>query len=132
MNALKFIFLFAIGFHLFLSCKKGNDQPVIANDISGVYEGKFGTGTNNPSSFWSFRLKANGELEELSSDGTLTGKGTWTLDGTTMQASYHYLFPLTSFFSVTATYDASTKRFSGTWGYGSSNIDGGKWYMTKK
>lgn len=133
MKLLKIVFLFALGLSVFTSCKKDKDTITVpVADIAGKYEGKFGTDNNNPSSFYSFNIKQNGTLEELSSSGEMIGTGTWTLNGNSFRGSYHYIFPATSFFVVTGTYDAHSKKITGTWGYGSNDKDGGKWHMTKK
>jgi hypothetical protein len=117
----------------FYSCKKDKQETSTpATEIAAPYEGKFGTGTNTPSSFYSFNLKEDGTLEEVNNAGVVVGKGTWSIQGNSFQGYYHYLTPVTSTFSVTATYDQAAKKLSGTWGYGSSNQDGGKWFMVKK
>lgn len=133
MKVLRILLLLVFGISLFSSCSKSHDPvSVPVSDLSGKYEGKFGTGTNSPSSFFGFNIKQNGTLEEISSSGEVIGTGTWTITGNNFTGSYHYIFPATSFFKVAGTYDASSKKISGTWGYGSSDKDGGKWFMTKQ
>lgn len=133
MKLFKFLFLFVFGITTFIACKKdkGNTTIPVA-DIAAPYAGKYGTGNNNPSSFFSFNVKAGGALEELNSSGGVIGTGTWNFSGNIFTAFYHYLTPATAFFSVKAVYDPSLKKLTGTWGYGASNNDGGKFYMTKK
>ncbi len=135
MKLFKFLLIAFLSAALFTACNKDKDDTVInipASELTGVFEGKFGTGSNNPSSFYSFNIKADGTMEELGSGGTVNGTGTWTITGNVFRATHHYTFPATSFFVTTGVYDPATKTISGTWGYGSSDSDGGKWYMTKK
>lgn len=135
MKQLKFFLALFIGALLFTSCKKDKDDDTKAPpmpDIPGVYIGKYGTGNNTPSSFYSFNIKGDGTIQEINSSGLVVGTGTWTLNGKTFRASYHYTMPATAFFVASATYDPITKKLAGTWGYGSSDNDGGKWHMTKQ
>lgn len=133
MKRLQFIFLFVLSTVLFTACKKDkNDPEVSSGEVAATYEGKFGTGNNSPSSFFSFNVKPDGVLEELNSSGSVKGKGIWTISGNTFQGTTHDLFPVTNFYSYRATYDAATKKLTGTWGYGNNETDGGQWHMTKK
>lgn len=133
MKLLQWILPSLFGLFLLTSCKKDKAQVNIsATEVAGVYIGKYGTGNNNPSSFYGFNLSANGNMQEINSGGEVIGTGTWTINGTTFRATYHYTFPATAFFVATGMYDPSTKKITGTWGYGNSDSDGGKWHMTKK
>lgn len=133
MKIVKIIFLSILSIGFFAACKKNKDDIQIpVAEVAGMYEGKYGTGNNTPSTFYSFNLKADGTMEELASDGEVKGTGTWGMSGNTFTANHKYTFPANAFFVSTGTYDASAKKITGTWGYGSSNSDGGKWYMVKK
>lgn len=133
MKNLKLVLLFVLGISAIISCKKDNDQiNPPSTSIAAVYEGKFGTGTNVPSSFFSFKVDANGVLQEVNSTGTVIGKGIWTLTGNTFYGTYHYLPPSNNTYSVKATYDVAAKKFTGTWGYGNNDTNGGDWFMVKK
>ena len=133
MKLLKIVFLFALGLGVFTSCKKDKDPVTVpSSQFSGKYEGKYGTGNNTPIVFFSFNIKQNGTLEELDETGQIIGTGIWTLDGNIFEASSHYVSPATNVFALIASYDASSKKLAGTWGYGDNDKDGGKWNMTKK
>ncbi|HVF81635.1 MAG TPA: hypothetical protein VM884_06860 [Flavisolibacter sp.] len=133
MKSLKIFFFFALITNVFLACKKDKPDVVLSKaEVAGIYEGKFGTGANNPSSFYSFNLKEDGTMVELGNTGAVKGTGTWTLKGNTVTATHKYTFPANAFFISTGTYEAGERKITGTWGYGSSDNDGGKWYMTKK
>ena len=133
MKLFRIVFLFAFLLSVFASCKKDKDPITVPPaNAAGKYEGKYGTGNNVPSVFYSFDLKQNGTLDELDEKGEIIGTGTWKITGSSFTASTHYKFPATSFFALTAFHDASAKKLTGTWGYGSNDKDGGKWHMTKK
>lgn len=132
MKSLKIIFLYIIGVSLFTSCEKDKDTANIPpSAVQGTYKGKYGTGNNSPSSFYSLNIKSNGVLEELSSGGAVLGVGSWTISGNTFKGTYLTVLPAAGY-SVKATLDLATNRLTGTWGYGSSDSDGGKWFMIKE
>lgn len=132
MKHLQFIFLLVLSIGSLVACKKDKeDINIPASMVEGQYEGKYGTGNNNPSSFYSFNIKANGVLEEVSNTGNVVGTGTWTISGETFKGKYLTTFPAASY-SVKATFDVATDKLTGTWGYGDSETDGGKWFMDKE
>jgi hypothetical protein len=125
----------AIVFSLFLAlaaCKKDNGPTISKEEVSGIYIGKYGNDDNSPSTFFSFNIKPDGTMQELNNSGLAIGNGTYTLSGNTFLASYHWTFPVNTFFTAKATYDPATKQLTGTWGWASSESDGGKWYMKKQ
>jgi hypothetical protein len=119
---------------LFVACKKdsGSPAPVPTNSIEGVWQGKYGYGNEAPSISYIFNIKPGGVIEELNASGNSKGSGTWTLVGTTFTAKYQWKAPLLTIFSVTSTFDKSTSKLTGLWGYDNNNSNGGKWTMTKK
>ena len=119
---------------LFVSCSKDNDStpPVPTDSIEGVWQGKYGYDNESPSINYIFNIKPGGVIEELNSSGASKGSGTWTLSGTEFTAHYQWKAPLLTVFTVKATFDKSTSKLTGTWGYNNSNNNGGKWTMTRK
>jgi hypothetical protein len=118
---------------LAVACSKSSDKPSPAtNSIEGIWVGKYGTGNNNPSSFFSFSIKANGVIEEVDSEGQVKGKGTWKLENKILSATYTWLAPSNTKFSVLGAFNAAQGKILGNWGYGASATDGGLWEMTKK
>lgn len=118
---------------LTFACSKSTDKPAAATTIEGVWTGKYGTGNNKPSSFYSFNIKAGGVIEELDANGAVKGKGTWKLDNNKiLMVSYNYLPPANTKFSVIGAFNGEDGRILGNWGYGESVTDGGSWEMTKK
>lgn len=121
----------ALGVLLLFACSKSTDKPASAT-IEGVWVGKYGTGDNKPSAFYSFNIKANGVIEELDVNGTVKGQGTWELENNILMATYQYLPPANNKFSVLGAFNAAQGKILGNWGYGESVTDGGTWEMTKK
>ena len=118
----------------FVGCKKETTQsvPTPTDTIEGVWTGKYGFDNETPSIFFSFNIKPGGVIEELNSSGLSKGSGTWQLNGTTLTAHYQWKPPLSTIYSVSATFDKSKGELTGTWGYDNSATDGGKWTMKKK
>ena len=118
---------------LTFACSKNTDKPApAAASIEGIWTGKYGTGDNKPSTFYSFNIKSNGVIEELNADGSVKGKGTWNLENKILMATYNYLPPSNSKYSVLGAFKAEEGRILGNWGYGTSVTDGGTWEMKKK
>jgi hypothetical protein len=115
-----------------VACSKSSDKPSVSTNIEGVWVGKYGTGNNNPSSFFSFNIKAGGVIEEIDVNGQVKGTGTWKVENKILSASYTWLTPGATKFSVLGAFDAAKGQILGNWGYGSSVTDGGLWEMTKK
>lgn len=119
---------------LLLSCSKDNDPVKVppAPGIEGKWIGAYGFDNETPHVFYSFNIKPGGVIEELNQNGNSKGSGNWTLTGTTFTAHYQWKAPLSTIFTVTATYDEATHKLTGTWGYGDSDDDGGLWELTKQ
>lgn len=130
---MKFLKIACVTLVMFLvfACSKSNDKPAAAASIEGIWAGKYGTGNNKPSSFYSFNIKSNGVIEELDANGAVIGTGTWKLENKILSATYKYLSPSTSKFSVLGAFNAEQGKILGNWGYGTSVTDGGTWEMTK-
>jgi hypothetical protein len=135
MKSLQFAIVTLFLSLVFIGCKKSNDGPtnINSNTITGVWVGKFGTGDNQPSSFFSFNIKEGGILEELNVSGEKIGQGTWKLENKIFTAVYsYYAPPAGNKFSVMAAFNANTGKLLGNWGYNNSVTDGGQWEMDKK
>lgn len=130
---MKFLKIACVAFVMLLTfaCSKSTDKPA-STSIEGVWVGKYGTGNNKPSSFYSFNFKANGIIEELDVNGKVIGKGIWELENNILQAYYEYLPPSNKEFSILGAFNAAQGKILGNWGYGESVTDGGTWEMTKK
>jgi hypothetical protein len=118
----------------FAACKKDHDQSTNSNPaMEGVYAGKFGYGNDTPDEDFKFAVKANGVFQELSvNNGNPTGQGTYTINGNTLTATYTMLWSPYNKYSVSGTFNASTGKIAGTWGYDNNPSDGGKIDMAKQ
>ena len=117
-----------------ISCKKEDvstpSTPSGSNPLAGRWIGKFGFNNENPDTYYSFKLKTDGTMDELNSSNEKIGEGTWTLNGTTFTAKHHYTGGNGTSFTDVATYNAQTHKFeNGTWGYSTNATNGGKWFM---
>jgi len=122
--------VFATGF---VACNKDSDDKVASAPVEGTYVGKYGFGNDNPDLDFKFTISPGGVFQEISTTtGNAKGQGTWTLNGNTLTATYTMLFSPYNKYSVSGTYDATTKKMTGTWGYDNNPSDGGKMDMAKQ
>jgi hypothetical protein len=132
MKFLKFAIVALLLSTAFFSCSKNKDddfKPSNGNtSIEGKYVGKYGYGNEEPSISYILNVKAGGIFEELNTSGvSKCVSGNWSLNGNVFTAKYQWKAPLNSIFSVVATFDPSTGKLTGTWGYGDNATNGGKW-----
>ncbi|HEV8285433.1 MAG TPA: hypothetical protein VGQ09_14045 [Chitinophagaceae bacterium] len=133
MKILKFALVALLFSTAFVACKKDHDQKSSSASVEGVYAGKYGFGTDTPTESFKFAVKPNGVFQELSvNNGNPTGQGTYTLNGNTITATYNMLWSPYNQYSVKGTFDPSTGKMVGTWGYDNNPADGGKMDMTKQ
>ena len=117
----------------FVSCNKDNDDVEKPTTAEGLYSGKYGFGNDVPDNDYKLNFKAGGVLQEIGiSSGSVTGQGTWQMNGNTITGKYTMLFSPFNVYSVSGTFDAATKKITGTWGYDNSATDGGKMEMTRQ
>jgi hypothetical protein len=120
----------------FIACKKDHDSsvpPPSSNaSVVGRWVGSYVNDASGNSFYYSFNIKENGVIEEVTSSGEKIGEGTWTYQNNILSAHYNWLPPHTSSYSIIASYYSNTGKLLGNWGYGDSNTDGGTWEMKKK
>ena len=122
--------VFATGF---VACNKDSDDDVINAPVEGTYVGKYGFGNDNPDLDFKFKVSPGGIFQEISTTtGNVKGQGTWSVNGNTLTATYTMLFSPYSKYSVSGTFDAATKKMTGTWGYDNNTSDGGKMDMLQQ
>jgi hypothetical protein len=132
MKTFKFSTIAFVLLTTFTACSKSNNStPAAAGGIEGIWSGTYDHLGATTKYYYSFNIKAGGIIEELSGNGTKKASGTWKLEGNTLIAEYTNVPPSTSKYAVLATFDKNKMKLSGTWGYGSSDYDGGYWTMTK-
>lgn len=117
------------------SCKKDDNDNFTSPSntaIEGKWVGKYGYQNEAPSIYYCLNVKPGGIIEELNSSGVSKCiSGTWSLNGNTFTAKYQWKAPLNTTFSVVATFDPSTGKLVGTWGYDNNATNGGKWENSK-
>lgn len=130
MRILKSVIIALVVATTIIACKKDSDKK--ADSVEGTYSGKYGYGTATPIYNFKFRVNAGGSFQELSTNtGNPTGQGTWQLNGSLLTATYTML-STGNVYSVSATYNSSTHKLTGSWGYDNNPADGGKIDMTKQ
>jgi len=134
MRILKLALVALVVTAVFAACKKDHDQSIKSNPaMQGVYVGKYGFGAGAPDEDFKFAIKANGVFQELSViNGNPTGTGTYTISANTITATYTMLWSPFNKYSVTGTFNPSTGKIVGTWGYDNNLADGGKIDMAKQ
>jgi len=132
---MKFLRIASIALILFVTasaCSKKSSTTPSSKSIEGAWVGKYGFDSEVPHVFYSFNIKANGILEELSETGTVKATGTWEIDNNIFTGKYTNVAPSTSKYSVIGAFNSSTGKILGNWGYSSSTTNGGTWEMTRK
>ena len=128
MKFLKFA-VAALLFPMFLlSCSKDNDT---ASPVEGKWQGLYGNDGGVPSYLYRLNVRHGGVIEELNSAGMVKGSGSWNFSGNTFTAHYQWKAPLNTVFTIKATYDPSTNKLTGTWGFDDDATDGGTWNAGK-
>lgn len=119
----------------FTSCKKDDPAPAPTDPAHvGLWKGKYGNTTSYPSSSYAMLLRNNGTVRVFDGSDTATAskaEGTYTLSGTTVNATYTYL-PSGPQYSTTATLNSKTTFMEGTWGPGTTPSGSGKFFLVKE
>jgi hypothetical protein len=102
------IILVSLGF---VSCKKDKDEPAFT--ITGLWEGKLGTGTEAPDSYFALNLKGNGVVERVNGAGNVSATGTYQVTGDVIEGNYH--FSSGTDVDFTATINKSQQKITGSW-----------------
>ena len=100
--------------------------------FKGYWMGKYGVGAAVPNLDYTMALEENGKFTVASNNATINGSspaiGTYTINGTIFRGTYTYLSDGGQY-SCKGTYNANTNRITGTWGYGTSVVNGGNFYL---
>jgi len=109
--------------------------PSIAS-TTGIWTGKYGTGTNAQTFDYRMVFFADGKSRVIdglvaSTDGANAAAGTWSLSGSTVAGSYAYP-PGTNAYSTTGTINSALTTLTGTWGSGTNTVNGGTYALTKE
>jgi hypothetical protein len=126
------VILFAALCTLASCSKKKDDVAPPASPLAGKWVGKWGAGNSTPDVYFSFTISSNGTLTVLEGNNTDPGAGTWTVNGETFKAVYHYGNDQNSKLNVAAKLNDAKTEMVGDWGYGEVNQGEGTFYMVKQ
>jgi len=114
----------------FASCKK--DKEVAGNEtsIEGKWSGNKGFDNEVPANDLHISIKTGGIIEETNTTGAVKGSGTWTLNGTVFTAHYQFKAPLNTVYTFKGTFNKTTGKINGTWGFDNDDNDG-NFYLDK-
>lgn len=118
-----------------VSCSKDSDTKTEtqSSGIEGKYVGKYGFDNEIPNEDFILNIKPGGVFQEIgTSSGNPTGQGTWQLNGNNLTADYKMLFSPYNEYRISLSFDATTKKLTGTWGFDGSYTDGGKMEVKKQ
>ncbi len=118
---------------VFTSCKKDKDvsadQP---SSIEGKWTGMRGDGNETPDYDFRFTIKKGGSIDATNANGAVKGSGSWTLNGTEFIAQYQFVAPLLTKYMIKGTYDKTSGKLTGVWGFDDGFYDEGTWYLNKQ
>lgn len=132
MKLIKFFAAALIMAATFTACSKDkNDTPEPANTFSivGTFEGKIGTDAAIPTGFFGLAIKQDGKIDRVSADKSVSGTGTWTLNGSAFKAEYTATNGVKV--KVSATFDKFLGKLTGGKWENDANNDG-TWYASRK
>jgi|GEM_PF-4691024 len=116
----------------FTACSKDkNDVPESPKtvDITGTYEGKIGTSAALPTGHFALQVKQDGKIDRVSADKSISGTGTWTMNGASFKAEYTATNGVKV--KIAATFDKFSGKLTGGKWENDANNDG-TWYASKK
>lgn len=114
-------------FALTTSCKKENDsKPGFV--VEGKWQGKIGTDPAVPISQFSLNLKSGGVLERINSGGTVSGTGTWSVNGD--QFIGNYTLNSGTSIQLFGTVKKNINQIDGTWI--NNGGETGKWFLNTR
>lgn len=132
MKLIRFFAAALIMAAMFTACSKDKKDvlpPIPEFNIIGLWEGKIGTNSAIPTGHFALQIKEGGKVDRISSDKSVSGSGTWTLNGTSFKAEYTATNGVTV--KVSATVDKLLEKLTGGKWENSGNIEG-TWYASKK
>jgi len=95
------------------ACSKNGDDAQPAFVISGLWEGKIGTGSVTPSGQYVLSIKPGGVIERVNTNKSVTATGNWQLSGNNFTATYNYSNG--TVVNVTGTIDKEENKLIATW-----------------
>ncbi len=118
---------------VFSACKKDSDSTPSVT-FQGMWQGKYGDDNDKPSVFFSLHFKAGGVLEEIDTDGSIKGTGTYTIDNNNVVTGHtvNIKAPVGNKYSYVAAFYPNHAKVLGNWGFGNSATNGGLFELTIK
>ena len=121
MKTIHFLLAFSILCIFATACSKDKDEAGFA----GVWEGKWGSGSEEPQYFIKFNFKENGEMQRIDEQGAVIATGNWELNGIEFECSYTHSADGQKH-RIAGLYTDFDGVVIGTWGYHPSKANGGE------
>lgn len=115
----------------FFACKKDEIPAAHKANLQGIYEGEWGSGSQDPSNFIKFEFKADGTMKRFDEQGQVIATGTWTLSGINFECTYTHLAD-GQVHKIGGLYTDFNGEIIGTWGWAPSKANGGTVELKKK
>lgn len=129
MQTIKFLLILCLSATLFSACKKDNNPG--SQSLPGIWEGKWGSGSQAPLYFLQFKLESNGQLQRLDEEGQVIATGAWELDGVQIEFTYTHTAD-GQVHKIGGLYTDFDGTIIGTWGYSPSKANGGNIKLKKQ
>ena len=129
MQTIKFLLILGLSATLFSACKKDNEPG--SKSLPGIWEGKWGSGSQDPAYFIKFKLESNGQLQRLDEEGQVIANGNWELDGIEIEFTYTHTADGQAH-KIGGLYTDFDGAITGTWGYSPSKANGGNIELKKQ
>lgn len=130
MQTIKFFLLLCLAATLFTTACKKDDDPG-AKSLPGIWEGKWGSGAQDPLYFLKFKLESNGQLQRLDEEGQVIASGNWVLEGIEIEFTYTHTADGQAH-KIRGLYTDFDGTITGTWGYSPSKANGGNIELKKQ
>jgi hypothetical protein len=128
MKTIQFFLTFCLAAFLFTACSKDNDSGNAA--MQGIWQGKWGSGSQTPTNFFQFKMESNGQLQRLDEQNQVIATGTWSVNGIEFECTYTHNDGQVH--RIAGLYTDFDNTIIGTWGYHPSKVNGGEIELKKQ
>ena len=128
MKTIQIFLTLCLAATLFSACKKDNASG--GQSMQGIWQGKWGSGDEEPRYFFKFKMESNGQLQRLDEQGQVIANGTWELNGIEFECTYTHTDGQVH--KIGGLYTDFDETIVGTWGYHTSKADGGNIELKKQ
>ena len=112
---------------VFVACKK-DDATIPSFKMEGTWDGKIGQNAEVPSGQFKLNIKAGGNIERISSNGSVSATGSWNEEDGSFTAIYFYSNG--TVVDLTGTIDKTKNKLTGTWK--NNGGEQGTFYVSKQ